>query len=145
MAREVCLMAACGKKGVGKSYQHMIMMNSVVTGDVYRGIKARRCLIMDVNDEYGVFNVPSISLEHIALFSVHPSIEIRRVRPFHPDGRRMTLDEWAQALFFVLNRFQNGLLLIEDINKFIGDHLPDDLIGAICTNRHVGLDIILSY
>jgi hypothetical protein len=57
----------------------------------------------------------------------------------------MTLDEWAQALFYVLNRFQNGLLLIEDINKFIGDHLPNDLIGAICTNRHVGLDIILSY
>lgn len=145
MAREVCLMAACGKKGVGKSYQHLIMMNSIVTGDVYRGIKGRRCLIMDVNDEYGQFNVPAISLEHVALFSVHPSIEIRRVRPFHPDGRRMTLDEWSQALFYVLNRFQNGLLLIEDINKFIGDHLPDDLIGAICTNRHVGLDIILSY
>jgi hypothetical protein len=57
----------------------------------------------------------------------------------------MTLDEWANALFYVLNRFQNGLLLIEDINKFIGDHLPHDLVGAIATNRHVGLDIVLSY
>lgn len=145
MAREPLLMAACGKKGVGKSYQHMILMNGYVMGDPYRGVKGRKCLIMDVNDEYGVYGVPSISLNDIALYTVHPNIEIRRIRPFHLDGRRMTLDEWANALFFVLNRFQNGLLLIEDINKFIGDHLPHDLVGAIATNRHVGLDIVLSF
>jgi hypothetical protein len=147
MAREPMLMAACGKKGVGKSYQHMILMNQYVQGDYYRGLKGRKCLIMDVNDEYGygTYGVQSISLGDVPLFTVHPKIEIRRIRPFHPNGARMTLDEWAQALFYVLNRFQNGMLLIEDINKFIGDHLPNDLIGAICTNRHVGLDIILSY
>jgi hypothetical protein len=98
-----------------------------------------------VNDEYGVYGVPAISLNDIPLYTVFPNIEIRRVRPFHLDGRRMTLDEWANALFYVLNRFQNGLLLIEDINKFIGDHLPHDLVGAIATNRHVGLDIVLSF
>jgi hypothetical protein len=145
MAREPLLMAACGKKGVGKSYQHMILMNGYVMGDPYKGVKGRKCLIMDVNDEYGVYGVPSISLNDIPLYTVHPYIEIRRVRPFHPNGRRMTLDEWANALFYVLNRFQNGLLLIEDINKFIGDHLPHDLVGAIATNRHVGLDIVLSF
>ena len=86
--REPVLMACVGKKGVGKSWQNQILMNEYVAGDPYRGIKGRKVLIMDVNDEYGVFNVPPISLEHIALFSVHPQIEIRRVRPFHPDGRR---------------------------------------------------------
>lgn len=145
MAREPLLMAACGKKGVGKSYQHMILMNGYVMGDPYKGVKGRKCLIMDVNDEYGVYNVPALSLNDVPLYSVHPNVEIRRIRPFHPDGRRITLDEWANALFYVLNRFQNGLLLIEDINKFIGDHLPHDLVGAIATNRHVGLDIILSF
>lgn len=147
MGREPMLMAACGKKGVGKSYQHMILMNQYVQGDYYNGVKGRKCLIMDVNDEYGhgTYGVPAMSLKDVPLFTVHPRVEIRRIRPFHPNGARMTLDEWAQALFYVLNRYQNGLLLIEDINKFIGDHLPNDLIGAIATNRHVGLDIILSY
>lgn len=143
--REPLLMCATGKKGVGKSYQHMLLMNGYIAGDPYKGIKGRKCLIMDVNDEYGVYGVPSISLNDVPIYTVHPQIEIRRVRPFHPDGRRMSLDEWANALFYVLNRFQNGLLLIEDINKFIGDHLPHDLVGAIATNRHVGLDIVLSY
>jgi hypothetical protein len=143
--REPLLMAAAGKKGVGKSYQHMMLMNGYVQGDPYAGIKGRKCLIMDINDEYGVYNVPAISLNDVALYSVHPYIEIRRIRPFFPNGKRMTLDEWANALFFVLNRFQNGLLLIEDLNKFITDHLPQDLIGAIATNRHAGLDILLSF
>jgi hypothetical protein len=145
MAREPLLMVAIGKKGVGKSYQHMILMNGYIMGDPYKGVRGRKCLIMDVNDEYGVFGVPSISLNDVPLYSVHPMIEIRRVRPFHPSGKRMTLDEWANALFYVLNRFRNGLLLIEDINKFIGDHIPHDLVGAIATNRHVGLDVLLSF
>jgi hypothetical protein len=145
MAREPLLMAACGKKGVGKTYAHMILMNGYVMGDPYKGIKPRKCLIMDVNDEYGVYNVPVLSLNDVALYSVHPYTEIRRIRPFYPNSTRMTLDEWAKALFFVLNTFRDGLLLIEDINKFIGDHLPHDLVGSIATNRHVGLDIILSF
>ena len=143
--REPLLMAAAGKKGVGKSFQHMVLMNQYVTGDPMRGIVGRKCLIMDVNDEYGTFGVVPISLSDVALYAVHPSVEIRRIRPFYPDGRRMTLDEWANALYYVLQRFRNGLLLIEDLNRFITDHMPQDFIGAIATNRHVGLDILLSY
>jgi hypothetical protein len=145
MAREPLLMAAVGKKGVGKTFQHISLMNSYVSGDPYNGLYGRKCLIMDVNDGYGQYNIRAISLNDIILFTSHPKVEQRRIRPFHPNGARMTLDEWAQALFYVLSVFRNGLLVIEDINKFIGDHLPGDLTGAICTNRHVGLDIILSY
>ena len=143
--REPLLIVACGKKGVGKSYQHNLMMQGYVMGDPYRGIKPRKCLILDVNDEYGRDGIRAISLSDVALFTIHPYIEIRRVRPFHPNGARMTLDEWANAVFYVLNTFKNGLLLIEDPNKWHSDHLPADLVGAICTNRHVGLDILLSY
>ena len=41
--------------------------------------------------------------------------------------------------------FKGGLLLIEDINKYLTHHLPKDVVGAICTNRHSDLDIILHY
>ena len=76
MAREPMLMAACGKKGVGKSYQNMILMNQYVQGDYYNGVRGRKCLIMDVNDEYGngTYYVQSISLKDVSLFSVHPNI-----------------------------------------------------------------------
>ena len=35
------------------------------------------------------------------------------------------------------------MLLIEDISKYITDSLPGDLIGSICTQRHVSVDVII--
>jgi hypothetical protein len=77
MAREPLLMACCGKKGVGKSYQHVILMNQYVQGDYYKGIRGRKCLIMDVNDEYGygTYNYKAISLKDIALLISNKTID----------------------------------------------------------------------
>ena len=57
----------------------------------------------------------------------------------------MTLNDVADCLWQVLQDYRGGLLLIEDINKYVGDYLPNDLVGAICTNRHSNLDIILHF
>ena len=148
--REPILMAACGKKGVGKTWQHMIAMNGYILDDRENSRPGRKCLIMDINDEYGEFRVPAISLNDVPRYTIQTKPEIRRIRPIIPHGmkragQRMTLDEWASALWQVLQIFRNGLLLIEDLNKFIGDHIPQDFVGAICTNRHAGLDILMSY
>ena len=50
-----------------------------------------------------------------------------------------------EKLFKILNDYRGGLLLIEDINRYISDYLPNDLVGAICTNRHTDTDIILHF
>jgi hypothetical protein len=139
--REPKLGAAVGKKGVGKSYTTLKMV-----GDYVRpkgGVKPRRVLILDVNDEYE--NIRAISVTDIALFSLHPKIEARRIRPYNADGGKMGLRDIADVLFTCLEHFKGGLLLIEDINKYVSDHLPNDLVGAICTNRHADLDIIMHF
>jgi len=138
MGREPKLLVAVGKKGVGKSFTTKEMMNQYA----YVNPK-RRVLILDVNDEY--FDIKALSIQDISLFSVHPQIEIRRIRPFLDNGKRMTLDDIASTLFIILETFRNGLLLVEDINKYISDTMPNDLVGAICTNRHIGVDIIMHY
>jgi hypothetical protein len=138
MGREPKLLVAVGKKGVGKSYTTKEMMNQYA----YVNPK-RRVLILDVNDEY--FDIKALSIQDISLFSVHPQIEVRRIRPFLDNGKRMTLDDIASTLFIILETFRNGLLLVEDINKYISDTMPNDLVGAICTNRHIGVDIIMHY
>ncbi len=143
MAREAKLIVACGKKGVGKTYQTFQMLQKYIKGDATKGVPARRVLILDVNDEYE--NVKSIAVKDILLFSIHPFVEIRRVRPFRPDGNKMTLDEVAETLSFILEKFRNGMLVIEDVSRYVGDHLPNDLIGAIATNRHSGMDIVIHY
>lgn len=132
---------AVGKKGIGKTYTTTQMIDGYIEGR--GGLEPRRALILDVNDEFTQYK--AISLKHIELFSVHPKIEARRVRPFSDDGRRMTLKDIADALWRILEVYRGGLLLIEDINKYISDNLPNDLIGAICTNRHTNTDIVMHF
>ena len=106
----------------------------------------RRVLIMDVNDEY---DYPAISISQLQLFSVHPTVEIRRIRPFLEENgaytKKMTLDDICATLMIILDNYRNGLLLIEDPSRYISDNMPNDLVGAICTNRHINMDIILHY
>jgi hypothetical protein len=134
---------AVGRKGSGKSYTTRKMIDQYVAGTPSKGVPGRRALILDVNDEY--YDIPALRIQDVPLFSIHPKIETRRIRPFLDDGRRMTLDDIAQTLFVILETYRNGLLLIEDVNKYISDTMPNDLVGAICTNRHIGVDIILHY
>jgi len=143
MGREPKLLVAVGKKGCGKTFTTDKMMKQYVMGNPQRGVPGRRVLIMDVNDEFTHYK--AIRVSDVPLFSAHPFIEVRRIRPFLDNGQKMSLDDIAQTLFQVLQTFKNGLLLIEDINKYISDNMPNDLIGAICTNRHIGVDIVLHY
>ena len=140
--REPLLGCAVGKKGIGKTYTTTQMLKNYANG--FKGrLKPRRVLILDVNDEFTEFK--AIAVKDIAKFSYHPKIEIRRIRPLLPSGKKMTLRDVADVLEKVLENFKGGLLLIEDINKYISDSLPNDLIGSICTNRHTDLDIIMHY
>tara|TARA_R110000744_G_scaffold297472_2_gene407255 strand:+ start:3625 stop:4443 length:819 start_codon:yes stop_codon:yes gene_type:complete len=139
--REPKLGAVVGKKGVGKSYTTLHIIGDYVNGSATT--RPRRVLILDVNDEYD--NIKALSVNDIAKFSLHPIIEVRRIRPFRADGSKMTLRDIAEVLNTCLTHFKGGLLLIEDINKYISDSLPSDVIGAICTNRHNDLDIIMHF
>lgn len=141
--REPQLGVAVGKKGVGKTYTTNIMLQQYVNGNPAKGVQGRRALILDVNDEFT--HVKAIALKDVVRFSVHPQVELRRIRPFLPDGRRMTLEKIAETLFVILEQYKGGLLLIEDINRYVSDHLPKDIEGAICTNRHIDLDIIMHF
>ena len=141
--REPLLGVAIGRKGVGKSYTTDKVIANYVAGNPASGILGRKALILDVNDEYT--HIKAIAIKDLIRFSVHPMVEARRVRPFHPDGKKMTLDDLAVTLNIILDTYSGGLLLIEDINRFVSDAMPQDLMGAIATNRHRDLDIILHY
>jgi len=134
---------AIGTKGVGKTFTTTQLIQQYLYGNPAKGVPGRKVLILDINDEYEQIN--SIPLNYVAAFAAHPTIEARRIRPYNTDGTNMTLDQFAQALFFTLHNFKGGMLLLEDINKYISDNMPNDLIGAICTNRHSDMDIIIHF
>lgn len=149
MARECRIVIACGKRGVGKSVETIRVIDEYVKGDVSKGIPPRKALIFDVNDEFSSFwhfggtrSIKAIAIRDIMKFSIHPTIEVRRIRPFWDDGKKMTINDMAEVLGIILDNYRNGLLLVEDINKYLSDAMPSDLIGSLATSRHIGLDIV---
>ena len=149
MGREPILMASCGKKGVGKSYTTMKYMRDYVKGNPAKAVPGRKVLIFDVNNEYSdkakFPDIRALHLKDVPLFAARPVAEIRRIAPWFENGLRMTLRDMAEVLQWVVRNYYDGLLLVEDINKYVSDNMPSDLIGAICTNRHAGVDMILHY
>jgi len=149
MGRECRIIIACGKRGVGKTYETIRMIDEYVMGNPSKAIPPRKALIFDVNDEFSSFpyggyqrSIKAIAIKDIIKFSVHPKIEVRRIRPFWDDGKKLTINDMAEVLGIILDNFRNGLLLVEDINKYLSDAMPSDLIGSLATSRHIGLDIV---
>lgn len=149
MARECRIIIACGKRGVGKSVETIRMIDEYVSGNPSKGVPPRKALIFDVNDEFSSFwyfgqtrSIKALAINDIMKFSIHPKVEVRRIRPFWDDGRKMTINDMAEVLGIILDNYRNGLLLVEDINKYLSDAMPSDLIGSLATSRHIGLDII---
>ncbi len=144
MSRQPILTAVVGKKGVGKTFKTLQILHQYVQGSVNGStFQARRVLILDVNDEFET--VKSIDLENVAWFSFHQKVDIRRVRPYKANGKKMSLDEVSAALSFILENFKFGLLLVEDINKYVSDSIGKDLLGGIVTLRHYDCDIIMHF
>lgn len=144
------MILVAGRKGVGKTYQTLKMITGYLKSTSKR--KGRKVLIFDVNNEFGDVqkdhnsgfpNIGLIKLNQVPAFARWTRPVAKRVSIFKQDGQRMSLSEMGKALGYILEHYRNGLLLIEDISKYITDSLPGDLIGSICTQRHVSVDVII--
>lgn len=149
--REAKMILVAGRKGVGKTYQTLVHISKYLISTLVK--RGRKVLIFDVNNEFGNVkqdhknpNFPDIGLiklSQVPAFSKTNKPVAKRVSVFKDNGKRMSLSEMAKALGYILEHYRNGLLLIEDISKYITDSLPGDLIGSICTQRHVSVDVLI--
>jgi hypothetical protein len=141
--REPLLYVAVGKKGVGKTYQTTRIVKEYIRGNALNNVKPRKALIIDVNNEYTEFK--RLDPSDIRRFTAHPTIEGRRIVPYYADGRVMALSDLEFIFKEATSTFMNGLLLAEDITKFVGDSIPQEIVGNMCTNRHRDVDIIAHF
>lgn len=149
--REAKMILVAGRKGVGKTYQTLVHVSNYLKNTALK--QGRKVLIFDVNNEFGNIredhknknfpNIGLIKLSQVPAFAKINQPVAKRVSVFKDNGGRMTLSEMATALGYILEHYRNGLLLIEDISKYITDSIPGDLIGSICTQRHVSVDLII--
>lgn len=141
-SRSAKLFVAVGQKESGKSSTTQRFLENYVKGDPSIGFPPRRALIFDTQYEFN--GIKTLPLNKVGLFSVHPTIELRRVLPFIK-GREMTPDQKVIAVKHILQHLRNSALVLEDINEFIFDYMPGDIVGEILSQRHLGIDLMLHY
>jgi len=139
--REPLLIIATGQKGVGKTHTTKQLIAQYTQPNPSTGKKARKVLIYDVNMEYTQFK--AIALKDLKKFTLQNRIEVRRVLPRLPNGKIATIDEMMEIMNEILSSYAGGLLVLEDINRYLIGTQTQDIIGTIATNRHRDLDIII--
>jgi len=153
MGRECKVLAAAGIKGCGKTVTTIEMLDEIVRGNPYTGAAPRKALILDANDEFGDFwfhgnphrKIRAIAIKDLERFTASNVCEIRRVRPFFDNGKKMTLNDLADTLEHILDVYRCGALLVEDPTKYITDNISGDLIGALATVRHLSIDLFMHF
>lgn len=147
MARWAKLMMVGGKRGTGKTNTTLDLLYEAVR-------KGRKALIFDPNDEFGAYSyrpdqpvhcIKTIFLKDIPRFTAQHHPEIRRIRPYWDDSTRMSTDDMLTALARILSIYRDGILLIEDINKYLSDNPTRDIVGALATLRQAHVDLILHF
>lgn len=149
--REAGFGVVAGRTRIGKSVQTMRLLIKYAAGNPSKGVPPRRVIILDVNNEYGNFEmapgeyvkIKAMRLRDVKAFSMNPIIEIRRIQPFKEDGTKMTTTDVAKALGYIISNFSGGLILLEDLNKYVTDSMPQDIVSIICTAAHSAIDLVV--
>lgn len=139
--RQPFVMLVCGETGVGKTHQNKKEIENYLKFDPTTKRLGRKCLIFDVNDDdYECYT--TVDPEHIRDLK---SIAARRIRPITRYGETMSIEEKRDMVERMVKQFTNGLLVLEDLDKYMTGAKGQTIVGLLTTNRHSGLDIMISH
>lgn len=141
LERQPMVLLVCGETGVGKTYRNKQEIARYMADNSETGKRGRKALAFDTNDDdYPEFR--SVSPNHIKALT---KVSARRIRPFRKDGMPMTDEEKREVVEKILQFFKNGLIILDDIDHYMAGARGQSMIGALCTVRHKGIDILLTH
>jgi len=149
--REASLTISTGYQGTGKSFQTLYMIRRYLQLH-----PTRKVLIYDVNGEFDHENcikhgwdvyIPKLAptLADIQRFTAHSTERIRRVVPIDPKtGKRFDITGMKDVLKMILENFTKGLLLVEDMNKYLLQvRNVEEIVSTLISLRHQNLDAVI--
>lgn len=138
--RQPMVILVCGETGVGKTYRNKLEIKRYLQDEPNTNKIGRKVLAFDTNDDDYLFR--TVSPDHLKALT---KIAARRIRPFNKDGSPMDDDQKREVVEKILKHYRNGLLVLDDIDHYMTGAKGQAMIGALCTVRHKGLDILLTH
>ncbi|GAA0892608.1 hypothetical protein GCM10009122_22870 [Fulvivirga kasyanovii] len=140
LERQPAIFLVCGETGVGKTYRNKLEILNYMKDNLETGKKGRKALAFDTNDDD--YQYVTVSPDHLKAMN---NVQARRIRPFNPDGSPMDDDQKKEVVAKILKHFRNGLIILDDIDHYMSGGRGQAMIGALCTIRHKGIDILLTH
>jgi len=141
LERQPMIMLVCGETGVGKTYRNKQEIKHYMMNHLAVGKKGRKVLAFDTNDDdYPSF--VTVSPNHLKALT---KVSARRIRPFNSDGSPMDNDDKKEVITKIMKFYKNGLVVLDDIDHYMTGAKGQSMIGALCTVRHKGIDIVLTH
>jgi hypothetical protein len=142
LERTPLLTIVCGMKGVGKTWQGVKDIDRYVIDNPRTGKRGRKVLILDFNNEESYQKYKAVLPKYIKTLT---EPRARRIPPFDEQGKGYDLDKMKAVAEYAIFNFKNGLLVLEDIDKYMTGAKGKSLIGAMTTNRHSGMDLLITH
>jgi hypothetical protein len=155
-AREPAFEVVIGFKGVGKTYTTNEIIDEYIKNDP-SGRKGRPVLVFDVNNEYddgnGYYGYKAIDFDIREKGDFKRSEQIRkitapgkyRILPFRKDRQPMSLGEIQTTASTIVKNYRNGMLVLEDINKYTLSNFSQEFVGMFIGIRHLGVDLVAHF
>lgn len=154
--REPSFEVVIGFKGVGKTYTTNSVIDQYVKNDP-SGWKGRPALVFDVNNEYcdsnGYYGYKAIDFDVTEKNEYKRSEQIRkiiapgkyRILPYKKNRQPMTINELMITASTIVKYYRNGLLLLEDFNKYSLSNFKQEFVGMFIGLRHLGVDLVAHF
>jgi len=154
--REPMFEVVIGFKGVGKTYTTDKIINEYIKNDP-SGRKGRPVLVFDINNEYcdanGYYGYKAIDFDVTEKNEYKRAEQIRlikapkkyRILPYRKDGVPMSYKELQIAASTIVKYFRNGMLVLEDINKYTLSQYKQEFVGMFIGLRHLGVDLVAHF
>jgi len=127
--------------GVGKTFRNVREIEQYLQFNPESGKQGRKVLVFDSNDDdYAMYATVDPDQVHRL---VH--LRARRIRPLTKEGRNMTTQEKREVVEKMIHHFRDGLIVLDDIDKYLVAAKGQSIISLLTTNRHNGLDILISH
>ncbi len=152
MAREPKIIIATGTRGVGKTFKSKEVIQKYILPNNDNGKAGRKVLIFDVNMEYTneeiikdgfQFRTKVLALKDLPQWTTQKRVEVRRILPVDANGTPVGVDKMESILNIILGTYKGGMLVLEDINRYLIGTTGAEIIGALATNRHKDMDILI--
>jgi len=139
--RQPMILLVCGETGVGKTYRNKLEIKQYLQQHLGMGKRGRKVLAFDTNDDdYTEFR--TVNPEAIGSLK---KISARRIRPFNADGTPMDHVQKRSIITKIMKYYTDGMVVLDDIDHYMAGAKGQNMIGALCTVRHKGIDVLLTH